>query len=179
MGVIVIEGAIITLLVLTGFREAVLNAIPMDLKRAIGIGIGLFLAIIGLVNGGIVVDSPATLITLNPNLSNLHVLVFVVGLALTSMLVVRKVKGGLLIGILATTVFAIVVNQGFGDSAVFDPGIAVIPDKIVAVARLLVAGQLQLRGVRRAGVGDRHRGDPRGDAVGLLRHDGHRGGAGR
>jgi hypothetical protein len=49
MGVIVIEGAVITLLVLTGFREAVLNAIPMDLKRAIGIGIGLFLAIIGLV----------------------------------------------------------------------------------------------------------------------------------
>ena len=58
MGVIVIEGAVITLLVLTGFREAVLNAIPMDLKRAIGIGIGLFLAIIGLVNGGIVVGQP-------------------------------------------------------------------------------------------------------------------------
>ena len=93
MGVIVIEGAIITLLVLTGFREAVLNAIPMDLKRAIGIGIGLFLAIIGLVNGGIVVNSDATLITLNPNLSNLHVLVFVVGLALTSTLVVRQGEG--------------------------------------------------------------------------------------
>lgn len=131
MGVIAIEGAIITLLVLTGFREAVLNAIPMDLKRAIGIGIGLFLAIIGLVNGGIVVASPATLITLNPNLSNLHVLVFVVGLGVTATLVTRKMKGGLLIGILATTVFAIVVNQGFGHSAVFEPGIAVIPDKIV------------------------------------------------
>jgi AGZA family xanthine/uracil permease-like MFS transporter len=132
MGVIAIEGAIITLLVLTGFREAVLNAIPMDLKRAIGIGIGLFLAIIGLVNGGIVVNSDATLITLNPNLSNLHVLVFVVGLGITATLVTRKMKGGLLIGILATTVFAIIVNQGFGDSAVFPSGIAVIPDKIVA-----------------------------------------------
>ncbi|MEO8423451.1 MAG: NCS2 family permease [Actinomycetota bacterium] len=132
MGVIAIEGVIITLLVLTGFREAILNAIPMDLKRAIGIGIGLFLAIIGLVNGGIVVGSPATLITLNPNLSNLKVLVFVVGLGLTATLVTRKMKGGLLIGILATTVFAIIVNQGFGNSAVFDPGIAVIPDKIVA-----------------------------------------------
>jgi AGZA family xanthine/uracil permease-like MFS transporter len=132
MGVIVIEGAVITLLVLTGFREAVLNAIPMDLKRAIGIGIGLFLAIIGLVNGGIVVGSPATLITLNPDLSSLHVLVFVFGLAVTSMLVARKVKGGLLIGILATTVFAIIVNQGFGSSTVFDTGIAVIPKKIVS-----------------------------------------------
>ena len=89
----------------------------MDLKRAIGIGIGLFLAIIGLVNGGIVVNSEATLITLNPDLSNLPVLVFVVGLALTSMLVARKIRGGLLVGILATTVFAIIVNQGFGDSS--------------------------------------------------------------
>lgn len=132
MGVIAIEGAVITLLVLTGFREAVLNAIPMDLKRAIGIGIGLFLAIIGLVNGGIVVASPATLITLNPDLSSLKVLTFVVGLALTAVLVTRKMRGGLLIGILATTVFAIILNQGFGDSAVFDPGIAVIPDKLVA-----------------------------------------------
>jgi adenine/guanine/hypoxanthine permease len=131
MGVIAIEGAIITLLVLTGFREAVLNAIPMDLKRAIGIGIGLFLAIIGLVNGGIVVNSDATLITLNPDLSNLHVLVFLVGLGITATLVTRKMRGGLLIGILATTVFAIIVNQGFGDSGVFPAGIAVIPDKIV------------------------------------------------
>ena len=124
MGVILIEGAIISVLVLTGFREAVLNAIPMDLKRAIGIGIGLFLAIIGLVNGGIVVNSDATLITLNPNLSNLHVLTFVVGLALTAALVTRKMRGGLLIGILATTVFAIILNQGFGHSAIWDKGIA-------------------------------------------------------
>jgi len=132
MGVILIEGAIISVLVLTGFREAVLNAIPMDLKRAIGIGIGLFLAIIGLVNGGIVVNSDATLITLNPNLSNLHVLTFVVGLALTAALVTRKMRGGLLIGILATTVFAIILNQGFGHSAIWPDGIAHVPSKIVA-----------------------------------------------
>ena len=55
MGVIVVEGLVISALVLTGFREAVLNAIPMDLKRAIGIGIGMFIAFIGLVNAGIVV----------------------------------------------------------------------------------------------------------------------------
>jgi adenine/guanine/hypoxanthine permease len=144
MGVIAIEGVIITLLVLTGFREAVLNAIPMDLKRAIGIGIGLFLAIIGLVNGGIVVNSDATLITLNPDLSNLHVLVFVVGLGITATLVTRKMKGGLLIGILATTVFAIIVNQGFGDSAVFGAGIAVIPDKIVASPDFGLLGKVNL-----------------------------------
>ncbi len=64
---IVIEGLIIAALVLTGFREAVLNAIPMDLKRAIGIGIGLFIAFIGLVNAGIVVHPEAgTTVTLEP-----------------------------------------------------------------------------------------------------------------
>src|SRR6185295_15507527 len=59
MGVIVIEGVIISVLVLTGFRTAVLNAIPMDLKRAIGIGIGLFITLIGFVNAGIVVHPEA------------------------------------------------------------------------------------------------------------------------
>jgi AGZA family xanthine/uracil permease-like MFS transporter len=132
MGVIAIEGIVISVLVLTGFREAVLNAIPMDLKRAIGIGIGLFLAIIGLVNGGIVVNSDATLITLNQNLSNLHVLTFVVGLGLTAVLVTRRMRGGLLIGILATTVFAIILNQGFGHSAIWTNGIAHVPSDVVA-----------------------------------------------
>jgi AGZA family xanthine/uracil permease-like MFS transporter len=131
MGVIAIEGIVISVLVLTGFREAVLNAIPMDLKRAIGIGIGLFLAIIGLVNGGIVVAGSGTVVTLAPDLSTLKVLTFVVGLALTAALVTRKMRGGLLIGILATTVFAIVLNQGFGHSAIWPNGIAHIPDKIV------------------------------------------------
>ncbi|MGH2595621.1 MAG: NCS2 family permease [Actinomycetota bacterium] len=144
MGVILIEGAIISVLVLTGFREAVLNAIPMDLKRAIGIGIGLFLAIIGLVNGGIVVNSDATLITLNPNLSNLHVLTFVVGLALTAALVTRKMRGGLLIGILATTVFAIILNQGFGHSAIWPDGIAHVPSKIVASPDFGLLGKVNL-----------------------------------
>ena len=142
MGVIVAEGAIIAILVLTGFREAEMNAIPMDLKRSIGIGIGLFLAIIGLVNGGIVVDSPATLITLNPSLASLHVLTFVVGLAITSALVARKMKGALLIGILSTTVFAIVLNEGFGDSAIWLNGIAKIPSKIVATPDFSLIGKV-------------------------------------
>ena len=60
MGVIVVEGLLITVLVLTGVREAILNAIPMDLKRAIGIGIGAFIALIGLVNAGVVTNTGAT-----------------------------------------------------------------------------------------------------------------------
>ena len=82
MGVILIEGMVISVLVLTGFRNAVLNAIPMDLKRAIGVGIGLFLAIIGLANGGIVIAGQATPVTIAPHLATLRILTFVFGLAL-------------------------------------------------------------------------------------------------
>ena len=112
MGVIVIEGLVITVLVLTGFREAVLNAIPMDLKRAIGIGIGLFIAFIGLVNAGIVVhpEAGAPIVTL-ADLQSLRVLVFVIGFAVTAGLVARRLKGALLIGILFTTVLAIVIKR--------------------------------------------------------------------
>ena len=66
MGVIAAEGILITILVLTGAREAILNAIPMDLKRAIGIGIGAFIALIGLVNAGVVVRGEGTVLTLAP-----------------------------------------------------------------------------------------------------------------
>src|SRR5438876_10848651 len=68
MGVIVWEGLMITLLVLTGFREMVMDAIPLDLKRAIGVGIGAFIAFIGLKNAGIIVPNDQTFVTFNPDL---------------------------------------------------------------------------------------------------------------
>jgi AGZA family xanthine/uracil permease-like MFS transporter len=132
MGVIVIEGAVITVLVLTNLRELIMNAIPLDLKRAIGIGIGLFLVIIGLESAGVVVDSPATLVTLSNDLTTLPMLVFGVGLLLTFVLVARGMRGALLLSILATTVFAVVVNEGWGDGGLWASGAATIPDKIVA-----------------------------------------------
>jgi adenine/guanine/hypoxanthine permease len=130
MGVILLEGLIITGLVLTGFREAVLNAIPIDLKRAIGIGIGLFIALIGLVNGGIVIAGTGTPVTINPDLSNGKILVFVVGLALAAWLVTRRFRGALLVAILASTVLAIVVNEVWFDGALWANGVAQVPDKI-------------------------------------------------
>ena len=89
MGVIVLEGLLITALVLTGFREAVLNAIPMALKKAIGIGIGLFIALIGLVNAGIVVHPEAgqPILHLAGDLTTLKTLTFVVGLVLAGLVV--------------------------------------------------------------------------------------------
>jgi AGZA family xanthine/uracil permease-like MFS transporter len=136
MGVIVVEGLVITILVLTGFRQAVIDAIPMDLKRAIGIGIGLFIAFIGLVNAGIVVHPEAgePIVTLTPDLSSLRILVFVIGLALTASLVAARIRGALLIGILATTAVAVVINEIWGDVQLWadvGPGVAAFPDRIV------------------------------------------------
>src|SRR3954469_7850271 len=99
MGVIVAEGLIITVLVLVGFREAVIDAIPNDLKLAIGIGIGLFITVIGLVDAGIVVKGTGTGVTLAPHLDRWGIAVFVVGLFGTYALVTRRVPGALLIGI--------------------------------------------------------------------------------
>ena len=72
MGVIVVEGLVITLLVLTGLRNTIVDAIPMDLKRAIAIGIGLFLAVIGLVNAGVVVRGEGTVVAMSGNLTTLR-----------------------------------------------------------------------------------------------------------
>ncbi|HEX6231046.1 MAG TPA: NCS2 family permease [Actinomycetota bacterium] len=130
MGVIVIEGLVIAALVLTGLREAVLNAIPMDLKRAIGIGIGLFIAFIGLVNAGVVIQGEGTIVTLNPDLTTLRILTFAIGLAITGTLVAIRMRGALLLGIVATTIVAAIINA-FADDAIFPPGVATWPDSIV------------------------------------------------
>ncbi len=139
MGVIVAEGLLITLLVLTGLREAILNAIPMDLKRAIGIGIGAFIALIGLVNAGVVTNQGATPLAIAPELTTWRVLVFVVGFAICAMLVARRVRGALLIGIVASTVLAIVVNEWKGQT-IWQDGVAAIPDRIVSTPDLSLVG---------------------------------------
>ena len=130
MGVIVVEGVIITILVLTGLREAVLNAIPMDLKRAIGIGIGAFIALIGLGNAGVVTNTGPTPLGLAGELTTWPIGIFIVGLTLSAALVARRVKGALLIGILVSTVLAIIVNEA-KDLSIWSNGIAAIPDKVV------------------------------------------------
>jgi AGZA family xanthine/uracil permease-like MFS transporter len=139
MGVVVAEGIVITALVLTGFREAVLNAIPMDLKRAIGIGIGLFIALIGFAEGGVVVAGKATVVTITPDLTTWSVLVFVVGLVVTSALVARRVRGALLIGIIGSTVLATIINA-IASTPQFADGTATVPDKIVAAPNFGLLG---------------------------------------
>ena len=101
MAVVVVEGVLITVLVLTSLREAVLNAIPNSLKFAIAVGIGLFIAFIGLKNGGLIVQDPATYLKLG-DLTQGPVLLAAFGLIVTLALVARGLRGGILVGILVT-----------------------------------------------------------------------------
>src|SRR5262249_26110243 len=108
MGVIVLEGVAVTLLVLVGFREAVMNAVPLALKRAIGAGIGLFILFIGFASGGMIVtpQGGVPLVTIAfPTATGQFVFLF--GLALTIVLWARKIKAALVISILGTTVVAL------------------------------------------------------------------------
>jgi AGZA family xanthine/uracil permease-like MFS transporter len=133
MTVVFLEGVVITLLVLTRFREAMMDAVPIALKRAIGVGIGLFLAFIGFFTAGFVVKPAAGPLPVGLGvLGTLPVLVFVVGFVLTAWLFARRLPGALLAGIVLTTVVAIALNglvagwKGFPT-----PGAAQIPAAIV------------------------------------------------
>jgi len=124
MGLVVLEGIIITVLVLTGFRTAVFRAVPTQLKIAISVGIGLFIALIGLVDAGFVRRTgtgpvPVTLGN-NGELVGWPVIVFAFGLFLTIGLMVRKVKAALLIGIVISTALAVAIESAFKVGPLFD-----------------------------------------------------------
>jgi AGZA family xanthine/uracil permease-like MFS transporter len=155
MGLVVLEGLLITVLVLTGFRRAVFEAIPPQLKTAIAVGIGFFLTIIGLADAGVIrPGTPLISFGINGQLAGWPLLVFVVGLLLTSVLVVRRVKGALLIGIVVSTLLAIVVEE------IADIGVRVgadnprgwalqlprWPDEVISAPDLSVVGNFSLFG---------------------------------
>lgn len=123
MGVVVLEGIIILILVLTKFRQAVMDAVPLPLKLAIGAGIGLFITIIGFVDAGFVTSTtlpvPPLQLGTNNELRGWPIFIFIVGLLLIIWLYTRGVKGSLLIGILSATVLAIIVNELFLDGTGF------------------------------------------------------------
>jgi AGZA family xanthine/uracil permease-like MFS transporter len=109
MGLVVVEGLAVTILVIVGLREAVMRAIPLELKKAIAIGIGLFIAFIGLVNSGLVIRGEGTPVDL-AEFTTWPVLITLVGLVITIGLRAIGFPGDLLVGIIATTVFATLVN---------------------------------------------------------------------
>jgi len=144
MTVVFLEGVLIALLVLTRFRQAVMDAVPMDLKRAIGVGIGLFIAFIGLFTAGFVVKPAAgPLPVAVGTMDGLPIVVFLIGFVLTAALVARRVRGGLLLGIVATTVIAIVLNGVVADWKGFPtPGAALIPSAFVQAPDFSTFGRL-------------------------------------
>lgn len=103
---VLIEGLIFILLTVTNLREKIVDCLPMTLKHAISAGIGLFIAFLGLQNAGIIVKNDATLVGLG-NITTGPALLGIIGLILTSVLLVKRVKGALLIGILLTTLIGI------------------------------------------------------------------------
>src|SRR5690606_28367851 len=120
MGLVVVDGIIILILVATGFRTAVFNAVPPPLKAAIAVGIGLFITLVGLVDAGFVRRIPDEANTTVPvglgidgSIASWPTAVFVFGLLLTSVMVARGVRGGILISVITTTVVAIVVESVF------------------------------------------------------------------
>jgi len=137
MGVIVWEGILVTVLVLVGFRQAVMNAVPVGLKKAIGVGIGLFIMFIGFVDAGLIRqpagDGPVPVEFVFPN--SLGAGVVLLGLVITIILYVRKVPAALIISILATTVLALIF------------GVQNLPDSFVASPSFASLGQFDLRNV--------------------------------
>ncbi|MSO42960.1 MAG: NCS2 family permease [Candidatus Planktophila sp.] len=160
MGLVVIEGIIITVLVLTGFRTAVFRAVPTQLKIAISVGIGLFIALIGLVDAGFVrrTGTGPVPVTLGDNgtLVGWPVVVFACGLFLMIILMVKKVKGALLIGIATATVFAIVIESAFKigpgfDGKTFNPkgwglNVPSVPTDVVGTPDFSLFGNFNLLG---------------------------------
>ncbi|MDQ2854266.1 MAG: NCS2 family permease [Chloroflexota bacterium] len=133
MGVIVIEGIVVTIAVLVGLREAIMNAVPISLKRAIGVGIGLFILFIGFANGGLIKAGSGTLVTVAFPTEPAQ-WVFLAGLLITVVLYVMRIKAALVISILLTTVLALVV------------GVAKIPasDQLIATPKFDTLGQFDL-----------------------------------
>ena len=166
MGLVVINGLIIVLLAATGLRRMIFTAVPIQLKLAITVGIGLFIAFIGFVDAGFVTStgtsSPPVGLGIAGSVATVPTLVFVVTLLLTGVLVARKVKGGILIGLVSGTVLAVVVeaiwNIGpkFSDDGV-NPGgwglsVPDLPTSLVSVPDLSLIGQVSFGSFERIGV---------------------------
>jgi AGZA family xanthine/uracil permease-like MFS transporter len=154
MTIVVLEGVAITILVLTRFRQAMLDAVPIALKRAISVGIGLFIAFIGFFTAGFVVKPDRSPLPVGlGSFSTLPSVVFLLGFVLTAWLMARRVRGALLVGILGTTLLAIVLNGVLAGWRGFPtPGAATIPAAIVQWPDFSTFGRLDLGVIARLGV---------------------------
>lgn len=151
MGLVVCEGVLITLFVLTGLRGAVLRAIPAQLKTAIGVGIGLFITLIGFVDAGVVrrvPDSAHTTVPVQLGTGTLETwpeFVFIVGLLLTAALMVLRVKGAILVGIILSTAIAIVI-EAIKHQSGWQLTVPKLPHQLVETPNLSLLGNFSISG---------------------------------
>jgi len=137
MGLVFLDGIVVFILVLVGMREAIMNAIPVSLRHAIAVGIGMFLSLIGLLHSGIVVVDKDILLPSPGNFSNISTIISASGILITAIFVVLRIKGAILLGILITTVLSLLA------------GISTLPTKInmpdfSAIGALDIKGALKL-----------------------------------
>ena len=149
MGLVVLEGLVIVVLAISGLRRLIMNSIPLALKHAISVGIGMFITLIGLVDAGFVAKGTGTPVQLGRtgHLTGWPVAIFCFGLLLVIVLFVRKVRGAILIGIGVTAVLAILVNS-VGRIEPGEWGVVVprVPEGVVALPDLGLIGQVDLFG---------------------------------
>ncbi len=163
MGLVLINGLVIVLLAATGLRRAIFTAVPQQLKVAISVGIGVFIAFIGLVNAGFVratgLGSPPVDLGIDGSVATIPTLVFVIALLVTGVLVARKVRGALLIGIVASTVLAVVAEAVFqvgasngGENPTgWNLNVPVLPTQVVSLPDLSLLGQVSFGSFERIG----------------------------
>ncbi|HCA86868.1 MAG TPA: MFS transporter [Streptomyces sp.] len=151
MGLIVLEGLLICVLVMTGLREAIMHAIPQPLKQAISVGIGLFIAFIGFVDAGFVTRLPDAANSTVPvqlgtgSLAGWPMLVFCLGVLVTVVLLARKVKGAILISIVLMTIFALIINE-VAEVKSWGLTSPALPDQPVAAPDFGLLGKFDLLG---------------------------------
>ncbi|MDN8595294.1 MULTISPECIES: NCS2 family permease [unclassified Corynebacterium] len=160
MGLVVIDGIIIVILAVSGFRTAVFRAIPPSMKAAIGVGIGMFISLIGFVDSGFVRRIPDAAMTtvpvqlgINGSIASWPTLVFILGLFICGFMVARQTPGGLFIGIVINTVIAMIVEAATGAGSSADNGptgwnlaVPSLPDSFGGVPDLSIVGKVDIIG---------------------------------
>ena len=160
MGLVVVDGIIIVLLAISGFRTAVFRAIPPSMKAAIGVGIGMFISLIGFVDAGFVRRIPDAAMTtvpvqlgINGSIASWPTLVFILGLFICGFMVSRQIPGGLFIGIVINTIIALIVEAVTGAGSAADNGptgwnlaVPSLPDSFGGIPDLSIVGAVDILG---------------------------------
>ncbi len=124
LGAIFWSGVLFYLLSVLNIRTYILNAIPKQIRFALSVGIGLFISLIGFVNANFTIHSPATILSINK--IDPIIITFLIGLFITSILVIKKIKGALIIGIIFTTIISIPIGRFLGDASQINNGISTL-----------------------------------------------------